>query len=131
MTKEIDKRSPSKANSEDGTMGRRQKTDPEQALQVDRYDEILADVTALLEDARHAAARSVNAVMTATYWAIGRRVVEHEQRGEERAGYGEALIIRLSKDLTERFGQPGPCCSGWPSWCLSTAAARRARAQPT
>ena len=105
MTREIDTRSPSKVNSEDGTMGRRQKTDPEQVVQVDRYDEILADVATLLEDARHAAARSVNAVMTATYWAIGGRVVEHEQLGEERAGYGEALIIRLSKDLTERFGR--------------------------
>ena len=86
-------------------MGRRQRSDSEQGLQVDRYDEILADVAALLEQARHAAARSVNAVMTATYWAIGRRVVEHEQGGEERAGYGEALIIRLSKDLTDRFGR--------------------------
>ncbi|MFH1688930.1 MAG: PDDEXK nuclease domain-containing protein [Candidatus Eisenbacteria bacterium] len=86
-------------------MGRRQKSDSEQGLQVDRCDEVLADVAALLEEARHAAARSVNAVMTATYWAIGRRVVEHEQGGEERAAYGEALIVRLSKDLTDRFGR--------------------------
>lgn len=50
-------------------------------------------------------ARSVNAIMTATYWEIGRRIVEHEQGGEKRAGYGEALIPRLAQDLTTRFGR--------------------------
>ena len=77
----------------------------EHGLEIDRYDEILADVAAILEEARHAAARSVNAVMTATYWAIGRRVVEHEQGGEDRAGYGEELLKRLSRDLGARFGR--------------------------
>ena len=48
---------------------------------------------------------SVNAVMTATYWEIGRRVVEYEQDGKARAGYGEALLRRLSADLTRRFGR--------------------------
>jgi hypothetical protein len=33
--------------------------------------------------------RTVNAVMTATYWAIGRRIVEAEQRGRRHADYGE------------------------------------------
>jgi len=36
---------------------------------------------------------------------VGRRVVEEEQKGKARAGYGEALITRLSGDLTERFGR--------------------------
>ena len=52
-----------------------------------------------------AAARSVNAAMTATYWEIGRRVVEYEQGGKVRAGYGEALVERLARDLTRRFGR--------------------------
>jgi hypothetical protein len=43
--------------------------------------------------------------MAATYWAIGRRIVEHEQHGAERAGYGEELIVRLSSDLQFRFGR--------------------------
>ena len=43
--------------------------------------------------------------MTATYWAIGRRIVEQEQHGAERAGYGEELIVRLSSDLQSRFGR--------------------------
>ena len=67
------------------------------------YDGLLADVVHVIEDARRAAARSVNAVMTATYWFVGRRIVELEQRGQVRAAYGEALLERLSNDLTARL----------------------------
>jgi predicted nuclease of restriction endonuclease-like (RecB) superfamily len=69
------------------------------------YEEVLADLVGLLEEARRAAARSVNVLMTATYWLIGRRIVEGEQRGKARARYGEALIKRLSEDLSRRFGR--------------------------
>ena len=43
--------------------------------------------------------------MTATYWEIGRRIVENEQSGRRRAGYGETLIVQLSSDLTAKFGR--------------------------
>jgi predicted nuclease of restriction endonuclease-like (RecB) superfamily len=69
------------------------------------YGAVLADVVHLIHEARHAVARSVNTVMTATYWEIGRRIVEHDQSGEARAGYGEGLLARLSEDLTKRFGR--------------------------
>jgi predicted nuclease of restriction endonuclease-like (RecB) superfamily len=69
------------------------------------YPGIHAGIVALLEAARRTAARSVNALMTATYWEIGRRIVEFEQGGQERAVYGEALIERLSADLMARFGR--------------------------
>jgi predicted nuclease of restriction endonuclease-like (RecB) superfamily len=69
------------------------------------FSSILADVVELLESARRASARSVNAIMTATYWEIGRRIVEYEQGGEGRAAYGERLIERLSADLKRRFGR--------------------------
>lgn len=69
------------------------------------YHVILADVTELLEEARHASARAVNSIMTATYWAIGRRIVEEEQGGRARAEYGKELIAKLSHDLTARFGK--------------------------
>jgi len=63
--------------------------------------------TRLLEAARRVSARTVNAFMTATYWEIGRRIVEFEQGGKERAEYGETLLLRLSHDLTaRRTGQP-------------------------
>lgn len=54
------------------------------------YDVVLADVVRVIEEARRAAARSVNAVMAATYWLVGRRVVEQEQGGQARAGTGRS-----------------------------------------
>lgn len=69
------------------------------------YSGLLGDVVTLLESARRMSARAVNSVMTATYWEIGKRIVEVEQRGEQRAGYGDELIQRLATDLTARFGR--------------------------
>jgi predicted nuclease of restriction endonuclease-like (RecB) superfamily len=74
---------------------------PEQA----DYATVHTDIVALLESARRAAARSVNALMTASYWEIGRRIVEFEQGGQARADYGEALLKRLAHDLSARFGR--------------------------
>jgi predicted nuclease of restriction endonuclease-like (RecB) superfamily len=69
------------------------------------YNAVLTDVVRLIETARGSAARSVNAVMTTTYWAIGRRIVEHEQGGAHRAAYGEELLKRLAADLTTKIGR--------------------------
>ena len=74
-------------------------------LPAGAYTDLSEGVTALLAEARRQAARSVNAILTATYWEIGRRIVEFEQAGERRAEYGEELLARLSRDLTERFGR--------------------------
>jgi predicted nuclease of restriction endonuclease-like (RecB) superfamily len=69
------------------------------------YGEVLSGVVELLDSARRASARAVNSLMTATYWEIGRRIVEHEQAGQKRAGYGEEVVRNLSADLTRRFGR--------------------------
>ena len=69
------------------------------------YPGLVGGISELLEAARRASARTVNAFMTATYWEIGRRIVEFEQRGEKRAEYGKALLERLSQDLTLRYGR--------------------------
>ncbi len=69
------------------------------------YNELLSGVVELLEQARKASVRSINAVMTATYWEVGRRIVEYEQGGKMRAEYGIALLKRLSADLAGRFGR--------------------------
>jgi predicted nuclease of restriction endonuclease-like (RecB) superfamily len=71
----------------------------------DGYDRVLGDILGLLEQSRRTAARAVNALMTTIYWAIGRRIVDEEQGGRGRAAYGEALLKRLSADLTRRFGR--------------------------
>ncbi len=69
------------------------------------YAGIHGGIVELLDAARQAAARSVNALMTASYWEIGCRIVEAEQKGRRRASYGAQLMERLSADLTARFGR--------------------------
>ena len=71
----------------------------------ENYNKIRAGIVELLKTARTAAARNVNSIMTAVYWDIGRRIVEFEQGGEQRAEYGEQLIEQLSGDLTRQFGR--------------------------
>jgi len=72
---------------------------------LDPYGELLSGVVSLIEEARLAVVRSVNVVLTSTYWLVGQRIVEHEQSGSERAGYGEGLLKRLAQDLTARLGR--------------------------
>lgn len=67
------------------------------------YQQIHDGIIHLVDSARTETVRSVNALMTATYWEIGRRIVEFEQGGEARAAYGAQLIKRLSKDLSLRY----------------------------
>ena len=67
------------------------------------YQQIHDGIIHLVDSARTETVRSVNALMTATYWEIGRRIVEFEQGGEARAAYGAQLIKRLSKDLCLRY----------------------------
>ena len=75
------------------------------ALRSREYDSMLSRVVSLIDDARRVSARTVNALMTATYWSIGRHVVEFELSGKKRAEYGEELLERLAADLTRRFGR--------------------------
>lgn len=69
------------------------------------YRGLLENVALLLEEARNAAARTVNSFITVTYCEIGRRIVEHEQHGKSKPGYGDQVIQRLATDLTARLGR--------------------------
>lgn len=57
----------------------------------------------ILEDARANISRSVNTTQVVAYWLIGREIVEAQQKGLKRAGYGEALLQELSNRLTRDF----------------------------
>ena len=59
----------------------------------------------ILESARTTVARTVNATQVVAYWLIGQEIVEEEQKGRKRAGYGKALIGELSDYLTRDFGR--------------------------
>ncbi|RRA50386.1 YhcG family protein [Acidipila sp. EB88] len=69
------------------------------------YQALLESVSDLLLNGRQSAAKSVNAVLTTTYWLVGRRLVEFEQGGKERAAYGSELLKRLSVDLRNQLGR--------------------------
>jgi len=83
----------------------RKKPSGKQVAPAIGYDSMLSGVVNLLEQARRTSVRAVNAIMTATYWEIGRRIVEFEQGGEARAEYGSSLIKRVAQDLSTRFGR--------------------------
>ena len=68
-------------------------------------DSFINDIKKIVEQGRCAAYGAVNAVMIETYWRIGRRIVEQEQNGSERAEYGAQLIELLSKELTVAYGK--------------------------
>ena len=69
------------------------------------YSGLVGGIGDLFESARRASARTVNAFMTATYWEVGRRIVEFEQGGAKRAEYGEDLLNRIAKDLSRKMGR--------------------------
>ena len=63
------------------------------------------EVVELLNNTRNKVKRSVDSIMTYTYYEVGRRIVEEEQKGKERAEYGKQLVENLSKILTKEFGK--------------------------
>jgi len=91
------------------------------------YDAVLADVVVLVEAAKHASARAVNALLTATYWGIGRRIVEQEQHGAKRAGYGKSSSLgcrgTCNRVLVEGSGER-TCFRCAPSFWLTARFSR-------
>ena len=70
-------------------------------LKKDIYEEIRG----LLKSARENIVSTINSTMAKTYFLIGKKIVEEEQNGEERAEYGEELVKNLSLKLTKEFGK--------------------------
>ncbi len=68
-------------------------------------EDLFRRVAEIIESARSQVVRTVNTAMVHAYWLIGREIVEVEQEGRVRAGYGEEVINRLSERLGNRFGQ--------------------------
>jgi hypothetical protein len=62
-------------------------------------------VAAILEEARASVVRTVNTSMVIAYWHIGCEIVQEDQGGKRRAGYGDTLLEDLSRRLAERYGR--------------------------
>jgi len=68
------------------------------------YQNVIDDVKGIISSGIENAYVAANRAMVLTYWNIGKRIVEQEQDGNERAAYGNALIAALSDELTREFG---------------------------
>lgn len=63
------------------------------------------DIQDILESARQKSYAAINTVMLEAYWKVGKRIVDEEQEGRERADYGKYIIRNLSEELTKNFGK--------------------------
>jgi len=75
--------------------------------------QFFADVSRILNEGRSKVHATVNSAMIETYWNIGRRIVEQEQQGKERANYGEQLLVNLSRYLSDTFGKGFSVANLW------------------
>lgn len=66
---------------------------------------LYTQVSELIQEARKQVVSQVNTALLATYWNVGRLIVEDEQNSEHRAEYGKHVLKELSKRLTEAFGK--------------------------
>ena len=74
-------------------------------LPENRYKKLILEIDNIVARGRKLAYKTVNSILTATYWQIGKQIVEFEQGGKERAEYGEAIVRQLSIDLTNKCGK--------------------------
>ncbi len=78
---------------------------PSRSSVTRRLAPLIEQVRTLVQSARRAAAASVNYLQVMTNFEIGRLIVEHEQHGQHRAGYGKEMLKQLAARLTAEFGR--------------------------
>jgi len=78
---------------------------PTAKAKPDSLKGLLTEVRQLIQSARRGVATVVDTFQVMTNFEIGRRIVEHEQKGAKRAAYGAELLKELSARLTEEFGR--------------------------
>ena len=65
---------------------------------------VIDDIRTIITKARNRAYQSINETLIRSNWEIGKRIVEEEQLGKQRADYGIQLIKSISQQLTTEFG---------------------------
>ena len=63
------------------------------------------DIKEMLRKAKETVRTTINIAMVYTYYEIGKRIVEQEQKGGNRAEYGKEILKQLSASLTKEFGK--------------------------
>jgi hypothetical protein len=74
-------------------------------IKTGTYNNLLERIAEILNQARTKAIRETNRAQVLAYWEIGREIVEFEQKGKQRGEYGERLIEKLSRDMSQKFGR--------------------------
>lgn len=69
------------------------------------YQSMITDIREIIISGQEYAYNAASKAMVLTYWQVGRRIIEQEQEGKERAEYGKALIETLSEELSREFGK--------------------------
>ena len=72
---------------------------------MNTMDKVFAsEIKQILEQARQKAYSATAFAMIEGYWLMGKRIVEQEQQGKQRAEYGQELINNLSASLGKGYG---------------------------
>jgi len=74
-------------------------------MDIYRQPDYISEIKLILSQARKKAYTAINAAMVEAYWQIGKRIVEEEQNGADRAGYGDEILKVLSEALIHEFGK--------------------------
>lgn len=69
------------------------------------YNILVETIGHIINNGRKDAYVQINNILIKNYWEIGKRIVEFEQSGKERAEYGQELLIQLSKELKFKYGK--------------------------
>lgn len=72
-------------------------TDPEKVF--------VSDLKSIAGETRRQAYRAADRILVVRNWLIGWRIVEQEQKGKKRAGYGKRVLELASQSLTEEYGK--------------------------
>jgi predicted nuclease of restriction endonuclease-like (RecB) superfamily len=74
-------------------------------MELSKQENYITEIKQILAQARQKAYSAVNSTMVQAYWLTGWRIVEEEQNGKQRAGYGEEIIKKLASELTRDLGK--------------------------
>ncbi len=73
-------------------------------IKTNGESKLFEEIKTLIQNSRNAAYSAVNSISLTTYWNIGKKIVKEEQKGRERAQYGERLMEVFAEKLTKTFG---------------------------
>jgi len=74
-------------------------------MELNKHTNYIAEIKEILAQARKKAYSAVNTAMVEAYWLVGKRIVDEEQQGEDRAAYGKEILKTLSAELNAEFGK--------------------------